>query len=297
MTLKRSRHGLANLNLFHRTDFVLYVEGGESISKIEALRPDTGSDTGHDAQFWDVVWHRFSNGQTVTIKAVGSKQTVLSIHRDIVANQIDTVLAAVDADLDRASGELVPDKYLITTWGYSWENDVWQDSVFAETLRLLCCRISDDKDVLYATQEVFDALGKDMKWAVPKELAIYPYGKFLFDRKKYRRHLKTDEPTPKLNRSSIKELEKNMWRDVDSTIPIRRPLSMSSCTWRLCFGHLLADFLYHALFGWMLELKAPSKASKSIVHSTAINAFKDLVLNEVESPVAQHFTQEFARVM
>lgn len=86
--LIHSKSGLANEHLFYKSDFVVYLEGGEvSFTKEQVL--DGGfSDSTLDILFWNRIFQHFAPSKTFKLKSVGAKLVVLEIAHEIVQNNI-----------------------------------------------------------------------------------------------------------------------------------------------------------------------------------------------------------------
>jgi len=120
MSFERTSSGLSNAHLFHSVDFVVYVEG-----KYEENNSDLAS---HDQYFWRSVAENVMPAKTFKFISRGSKVNLLSIATEIISGNISNTLVALDRDYDLECNNFLCHPRVIYTYGYSWENDVWNFS-------------------------------------------------------------------------------------------------------------------------------------------------------------------------
>jgi hypothetical protein len=105
------------LNLFHRVEKMLYVEGDD------------------DILFWELVFKKLSRF-SVRIEEVGGKEEIKKYIDEVISGQAN-YLIAMDSDFDK----LMPQKHhtnIISAFGYSIENTIITDSVLDKVLRTVC---------------------------------------------------------------------------------------------------------------------------------------------------------------
>lgn len=131
MTFKRSPLGVANYRLFFDAEIVIYTEGRLLTDKaIEDL-------DAYDHKFYTALATSFTAYTKVKIKLVGGKSNALDYHDSILANNTDNSYVLIDKDYDDLLLTRLPSKKLLTTYGYSWENDFWSESLCIQTLNTL----------------------------------------------------------------------------------------------------------------------------------------------------------------
>lgn len=116
MTFMRTRSGMANLNVFHRRDLIVYVEG-----RVE----EGGTGEPPDAKFYNGIFAALRPHLRVKIKCVGNKSAVRDYLTKIEDGGIQGSLVAVDRDTSGIDFTNVDSEFQIVTFGYSWENDFW----------------------------------------------------------------------------------------------------------------------------------------------------------------------------
>src|SRR5690606_79017 len=105
------------------------VEGGNTqYSKTEVYSGSFNHET-VDIIFWSKVFHNFVNDKKIKFKSIGSKSTIKKIALDIVNEQIKTVLVAMDNEFDEILKKQISHPNIYYTFGYSWENDIWNAAV------------------------------------------------------------------------------------------------------------------------------------------------------------------------
>jgi len=129
MTFERTREGQRNRSLFYDVDFVCYVEG------------EDGADEGDDIYFWSSVFRSIWPNRSVAFLCRGGKPQLESLANDVVANDVEGVVVAMDADYSRFfENRIIDDPRVIYTHGYSWENDVYTPEITILAHRALCMR-------------------------------------------------------------------------------------------------------------------------------------------------------------
>lgn len=115
-SLDYSPEAINVLNLFYRSEVILYVEGED------------------DVPFWDVVFKKFSESDVKVVPVFGAPEVDKKIS-EIVINDLN-VLAARDSDYLRVSGQHVSDARVLYTYGYSIENCLYSPGALAAILAM-----------------------------------------------------------------------------------------------------------------------------------------------------------------
>ena len=131
MTFKRSTHGVANYRLFFNSDIIIYTEG-RLIT--ETPIEDFGA---YDHKYYIALIKAFTPHTKVKLKLVGGKTNALDYHNSILNNSIAGSYVLIDRDYDGLLTTRLPSQKLLTTYGYSWENDFWTDTLCLKTLSSL----------------------------------------------------------------------------------------------------------------------------------------------------------------
>lgn len=134
MSLIRTRAGLANKHLFHGVDAMAYVEGGSKSYSHEQVMSGIYGVSSVDIPFWEGIFAVFKPNMKVKFCAVGSKSTILKIADQIIQFGIKTCYALMDRDSGNSRSDYSAKKNVFMTHGYSWENDVFQESVICNAI-------------------------------------------------------------------------------------------------------------------------------------------------------------------
>lgn len=299
MSFTRTPLGLQNMAIFLSVDVVMFLEGGsKSYTLTEVLNNSVNYNT-LDIKFWEILALHYAPNTEFKFRSIGSKTVLLELHQKILDNNIKNVRVGIDADYDILTNEVSVSTKLATTFGYSWENDIWVHDVLAKTLLMLSSLSRKDSGVIKADREVQNSRNSGMKLGVKEELRLYEYNLFVFDRKKWLRHITKEKnnPTPIINQLSIQK-RIIIANEKITTIPKIRtvPIVFDEDLPRFHFGHLVADFMYKGIIGWLKQLDCNSTISKEAVFSIAIEAFEIKILSNNGHPITIHYRTEFERL-
>lgn len=118
-TFSRTPNGLKNYNIFFNVDFMVYTEG----------RCHTGipreDKKAYDSKYYTAIAKSFSKYEKIKVILVENKSDALSYHEKIIKNNINNSIVFIDKDYDGVFCSIIPQEKLLTTHGYSWENDFW----------------------------------------------------------------------------------------------------------------------------------------------------------------------------
>lgn len=110
MSLERTNYGLNNEHLFYDVSLIVYCEGKEN----------DGST--HDEMFWTKVLSSF--GISCVCKSRGSKPNIVPLALRAIEGDVKNIAFALDKDYGDYCDQLIKDRRVIYTYGYSWENDI-----------------------------------------------------------------------------------------------------------------------------------------------------------------------------
>lgn len=130
----RTNSGLTNLGLFHSVELVVFTEGGNNTLSVADILSGAENIASEDTKFWKLVLDRNGLRKTYTLKAIGSKASVLNIAARIEAGEVSNVAAAMDRDLDDFLGGQPQSPLILYTHGYSWEADVFTKELTKEQI-------------------------------------------------------------------------------------------------------------------------------------------------------------------
>jgi hypothetical protein len=175
---RRTINGLNNQHLFHNVDIIVFVEGGDkSYNKDEVYSGLFHSET-EDIIFWKNLFAIFNSGKKVKFKSVGSKTTIKEILLDIVDGKLQTVMVAMDNEFDEILKKRVSHPNVFYTYGYSWENDAWNEIVIKSIIEELTAVKIENDDVKIN----FNSFLKSLKIAVYADGYLFKKSSSFFPR-------------------------------------------------------------------------------------------------------------------
>lgn len=122
--------------MFYGANYTCYVEGG---ANDHSRSPD--------AIFWSNILGLFRPDLKFVMLPRGGKPEVEALARQIVSENIQNAVAAIDTDYDEPLNERILDARVLYTFGYSWENDAL-DKIFLHSIVAALARLnflSDDQ--------------------------------------------------------------------------------------------------------------------------------------------------------
>ena len=130
----RTSHGLTNQAIFENVDAMVYAEGGRRFFTMSDLESGAGDPTTLDSAFWATILRFASPHKKVRVRSVGNKTTLMGIAQLLVDGTVNRVIVAMDRDFDDRRGRMISHKNVLYTYGYSWENDVFNEMVLVDVI-------------------------------------------------------------------------------------------------------------------------------------------------------------------
>jgi hypothetical protein len=278
MAFTRTTSGLNNQHMFHNVDYIVFVEGGESFTKAQI-------DQGHfneesiDTLFWSRILSNYKADSKFKFKAVGSKTAVLQVAEDIVNNNLTTVYAAMDQEFDRILGKAYKHNNILYTFGYSWENDVWNENVIHKIVTSTTAKELEISEVIVP----FSKFVNDMKFSVYADGYMFSKSSSFFPRPA--NHLKLIDCTlstpPTLKKVEIDNLfvATGLRKQNIYSFGNRKKI----CCKSYMYGHLFGD-VCKLLVKHMLKMKQEvTGLGDEIIRRLAINHFVEFIPAEVDN--------------
>jgi hypothetical protein len=236
MVFTRTSSGLRNLHLFHNVDFVVYTEGGTSYS-FEDVKSGKFNNESIDSVFWNIIFSNYKSA-SIRYKPIGSKSTVSKIAEEIIQNNLHTVYAVMDQEFDMVYQTNLSHPNVLYTYGYSWENDVWNKKVIGEIIETLSAKKTD----ISLISKLYDKFIKKIKYFVGADGYLFSKSDSYFPRPKGHMKLVNCNPkeAPLLKKVELIKItnEKNLKTSTIYGFSRRYKI----CPERNCYGHLLGDF-------------------------------------------------------
>ena len=268
-TFKRTKSGLKNQHFFHDVDLVVFLEGGSrNHSKTDVYSGSYNSGT-NDIIFWRNIFDRLKPGKKIKYKSVGSKTTVRDIAMDVVDGKMKTVYVAMDSEFDELLSKKIVDTNVIYSYGYSWENDVWNETVIKEILKELSGITIAEKAIENNFKKFLNAIKLAViadAYLFSKDLSFFPKtGGILFcvDCKPV--------DLPCIQKPVIeKKLKDNLLKKTTLySFARKREIDPK----KNCYGHFFADYCCQLILHYLQNrLKLPG-VQKAIFYRMALNKF------------------------
>jgi len=265
---KRTTNGLNNQYLFFSVDIVVFIEGGKSYSKEEVYNEKYTSET-EDVIFWKNVFDTFAKDKRIKFRSVGSKSVVKEIALDVVRDKTKNVYVAMDNEFDKIFNEQIIHPNVFYTYGYSWENDVWNKEVIKSVITEITAIEIPHNDIEINFNDFLEKI----------ELAVYADG-YLFEKEmsffpRNGGHLfcinstKVDLPLVKQDKIDSALIAKNLKKDIVNNFGHKYTID----TLKFCYGHLLADYCYQLITCYIKKRHSLNNIPKNIIHRMGLNNF------------------------
>ncbi|MER8628604.1 DUF4435 domain-containing protein [Mesorhizobium opportunistum] len=194
---ERTRSGQENRAVFLGADIVCYVEGGGG-----------NGDTSPDVTFWSRVFTVTRPDLKIRCVARGGKPILERLARDIVDNNIKSVMVAMDSDYDDYRGRKIVDHRIMYTYGYSLENDLLTFENFVIAASGIFHFQPDNQEIRSFMLSAFDSITIALKRPMLLDFYALCSGSSVLPREAPGRVLTIDALTglPSVNRSQILKL-------------------------------------------------------------------------------------------
>lgn len=285
MAFTRTTSGLNNQHLFHNVDYVVFVEGGQSFTKIQI---DQGqyNEVSIDTIFWSKVFEKYKSDVNVKFKAVGSKSVILKIAEDIVLNNLTTIYVAMDQEFDVILSKMYKHNRILYTFGYSWENDVWNEDVINKIMSTITAQEIDFSLIANPFQKFLAKI----KFPVYADGYQFSKNSSFFPRPSNHLRIidcnsnnipcvKNDEVTILINNSGLNK--SNVY-----SFGSRKKIAPK----QYCYGHLYGDFC-KLLINHLLKTRYKlNSLGDEIIRRMAINYFSDYLTVDIDTHYSELMT-------
>ncbi len=268
-SFKRTTSGLNNQHLFYNVDFVIFLEGGNvSYTKSEVYSGKYHSET-EDVIFWTKLFSNFNKSKKLKFKSIGSKTTIKEISLDIVNGQLKTVLVAMDNEFDELLNKRIVHSNVYYTYGYSFENDIWNASVIKGVIEELTAVEFENTDI----ELNFNDFLKKIKIGVYADYYMFKKHASFFPRKSGYMFCvdcaPVDLPMVKQVNLDAKLVTMGLKKTTLQAFGRRHSIDIL----KFCYGHLLADYCCQLIMHYIKKRHSLSNISKDIIYRMAINKF------------------------
>jgi hypothetical protein len=131
----RTPLGLSNQATFAKVDAIIFAEGGSKQLRMADVELGAGDSSTLDSAFWSSIFRAITLSRSVEVRSVGNKLTVEAIAGLVAAGAVTRVIVAMDRDFDDRRNRKIGHTNILYTYGYSWENDVFNEEVAMSVVR------------------------------------------------------------------------------------------------------------------------------------------------------------------
>lgn len=238
MSFERSASGQANRALFYGVDWVIYTEGGADSG--EPVRS-------YDSVFWSAIFRAIQPNLSVKAIPRGGKSELESLARRVAGEDVANVVVAMDRDYDGLFEDLLQHPRIIYTFGYSFENDIYDVESIARLFSSLApSEISTDD----LQEEVDSWLHKFMsvvRWPLKVDICAKQNNVKGFDRDRPQKYFESNaygcEPLASRNRV-VAETDRILSECRDRTFGLSKIPEMDP---RSVIGHIWEVFTFRLI--------------------------------------------------
>lgn len=286
---RRTTSGLSNQHLFHKVDLVVFVEGGNiQFNKTQVYSGNYTHET-EDVIFWSRLFDNFVKGKKLKFKSIGSKSTIKEIALDIIDGRISAVLVAMDNEFDEILNKQMSHPNIYYTHGYSWENDIWNESVIKSVIEELTAVRISHSDI----EENYSSFIRHLKIAVLADGYMFKKQSSFFPRKKKPLFCVDCNPVdlPSIKKDEIEKRLEELNLKKSTLYSFGRKHLIE--TKKFCYGHLLADYCVQLILHYVKNRHSLKSISKNIIYRMGINKFFNEQFESRE--VYSYYEQQFKR--
>lgn len=268
-TFRRTNSGLNNQHLFFNVDYILFLEGGSnSYNKLEVYANKYNSET-EDIIFWRNIFGEFVKDKKIKFKSIGSKKTIKEIASDIISGEIKTIILAMDNEFDEILNKRIEHPQIYYTYGYSWENDVWNENVISYVIEEITAIKMENDDITLNFQQFTE----NIKVAVNADGYFFEKGNSFFPRPSGYLFCVDCKPVD-LPLIKIVDIKARLnTKGIDESIANEFGDKHSIETLKFCYGHLLADYSCQLIMHYIKKRHSLQSIPKDIIYRIGINKY------------------------
>lgn len=281
MNVTRTPAGISNEHLFHKSEAVVYVEGGKSF---KGSVPAAST----DLLFWRSLFDLFAVGHCLHFKPRCGKQELLPIADGIANGSLTAVVVCMDRDHDHVRG-LRQHPRVLYTFGYSWENDVWSAEVIEEAFYMLCGVDRSGFAVRADIDRTLRHFAVRMRWPVYADVLASLHSESTIPRGKLK-CVTQSKGCPSIDSEFLLKCVR-MARAKTHGVYLRLPEAARVELWRDVYGHVLGYFCYSILAG-LVKRHCGQNTSRDTADAVAIRLNRELMRADVQ----HHHQQQFAEL-
>ena len=299
MSLIRSKDGLSNESKFYYgIDIVVHIEGkvgdGENLNQKDKMKKNCSKFS--DRHYWEYLFEIYKPKLKCKFKSCGSKEGVQEKAKR-THQHATTVVVAMDRDFDNIKNTQIKSNNILYTYGYSWENDAWNEYSLIDCMyKLLRARRATLKDETNLIHNSFEELFSDLKKFILADLRLVSNDKKAFFNRLKQRYNKyiifNNKKPPKINKQILEDAFKKREEDINKN------KKLYIVTLADCFGHLFQSYVYQLLIYILKSKNKSGNFSKDSANKLIVKSFCKILVNEPNKLcyIDDHYKNEFSRI-
>ena len=295
MSFRRTSQGLSNLHLFVGVDLVVFTEGGpRTISKENAILGDFEA-SAMDIVFWRELFRCVRSDLNVDFRALGSKNTLIEIARDVIHDEISSVCVVMDRDYDSHFSSLLKSPNVVYTRGYSWENDLYNAELIENVFFEIALVSRNTVKVKKSIHNTMKSAVSDLRWLTYADALLCIGGSALFDRKNAESAVSHGTQLPHIRREWLTaELRKKRY-EIGKFRLWKRFVKLNPK--RDCYGKVLFMLAYKILFCLINSHTNLPSLPKHYANVLMIKGFSDWLAAHPTSLPYRYYSGRLAKLV
>jgi hypothetical protein len=240
MSFTRTNSGLSNLARFYGVDLIAFTEGGNNSFSISEVLRGSFNKASVDIKFWSGLFERYNIKKSIHFRALGSKTCSKDLREMISGGAVRNIIVTCDSDLDDYFETKINSPYVLYTYGYSWENDVWHPNFVMEQIKSFMFTQNLDAQHSEKFAEAYSALKSDAFRLLKLETIFRSSGVRLITDVNGERFL-NNKVLPKIKIDQVLKLIKEKKVGIQRPAVITKNIDIEH-TLRFCYGKLVEAF-------------------------------------------------------
>ena len=254
MIFTRTRRGLSNIKLFKRVDLIVFTEGGDGTSfSIEEAFEGKHHERASDIEFWRPLFERFRPDLSISFRALGTKNTLKKIAKDVAEGDIAGVCVVMDRDFDEFFTNMITHHRVVYTHKYSWESETFETGVISNAFQSVGPPDIEPLHLVSTIRPVIAQFRRELRQLILGDAILCAAGRPLFRRDGVQSSLQQRQKftPPTLNRQSLCNQLKSKHSEIRG-YRLLRPINRINIK-KHCFGKLLLAAAIQT-FHYLIEL-------------------------------------------
>ena len=263
--------------MFYGCDYVVYTEGGDSLS-LEKVLDGEFNNTSIDKLFWESIIQKHSN-KSFKFKPIGSKSTLKLLLEKFITENISNNLICTDSEFDEIFNDKYDSNKVIYTYGYSWENDVWNKDLLVYLINQLTGCINETEEIENDFNLFLENIGQHVKC----DAHFFKLESKYFPRPNgHQKLINCDSSNyPYIIDEQFQLIIGKLNIDIELNEKISNDFANLDVQ-RYCYGHFYNDFCKNYIKYFLKVKHKLNGIADDIIRRLAISNFNNYISNEVD---------------